>query len=846
MPKRKTGCGFNRNKHVATPKNLTFKAIGSLDNYVSLQTLPTKHDLGQMNNPCFNCGSFMWKEENHIGTLGHSAVFSTCCSEGKILLPTISDPPLILQNLLTNENDEGKEFCHNIRAYNSSLAFASLGVNEDVLPSKGPYTFRIHGSVYHRIGHVFPEVGEQPKFSQIYIYNTENETNNRIRWNSDLNRNILELLQNMLHHNNPFAKCFKHTTELFLNQNRTVNMKLILKADTSKDPRRYNLPTVSELSVIIPGSSEYQPTNRDIVLYKRASYHPNGQKLLHINETNQHYDPLHYVLLFPYGDSGWTIGIQHKNSNKQTSIMNFYAYHMMQRNNFNTILRAGRLFHQYVVDQYAKLEQQRLNYCLFHQNELRSELYQGLADAVQAGDTDGKHTGKKIILPSSFIGSPRHMQQMYQDAMAIVRRFGKPDLFITFTCNPKWPDIERNLLSGQTSTDRLDLVARVFHLKLKELLKDITVKNVFGKVIAFVYTIEFQKRGLPHAHILLILHPTCKPKSSDDYDMYVTAEIPSQTTTPELYKIITQHMIHGPCGPPNPKSPCMEDGKCSKQYPKEFCEKTVQLADGYPKYRRPENGLSVQKNGVLLDNRWIVPYNPYLCSKYSAHINVEIICSSVTAVKYLYKYVYEGHDRVMASIQCDENNEIQRYVDARYVSASEACWRIFHYDLHDRSPAVQRLAVHLPGQHNVVYKEGKAEEALQNFKDTTLTSWFKANIEIQEARNIPYHLFPEHFTWNASTCTWKKRKLGNTIGRLYLANPAEGERFFLRLILHHSPGCKSFQDLLTLEDGTVCNTFKETAMKRGFLQNDEEWIECMSEAAASGSPSQLRLLFATI
>lgn len=92
----------------------------------------------------------------------------------------------------------------------------------------------------------------------------------------------------------------------------------------------------------------------------------------------------------------------------------------------------------------------------------------------------------------------------------------------------------------------------------------------------------------------------------------------------------------------------------------------------------------------------------------------------------------------------------------------------------------------------------------------------------------------------------EKEKLGNTIGRLYLANPAEGERFFLRLILYHSPGCKSFQDLLTLEDGTVCNTFKKKAMKRGFLQNDEEWIECMSEAAASGSPRQLRLLFATI
>lgn len=82
----------------------------------------------------------------------------------------------------------------------------------------------------------------------------------------------------MLHQYNPFAKCFKHATEIFSNQNTTMNMKLILKADTSKDPRRYNLPTVSELSVIIPGSSEYQPTNRDIVFYERASHHPNCKK----------------------------------------------------------------------------------------------------------------------------------------------------------------------------------------------------------------------------------------------------------------------------------------------------------------------------------------------------------------------------------------------------------------------------------------------------------------------------------------------------------------------------------------------------------------------------------------
>lgn len=105
----------------------------------------------------------MWKEENHTGTQWYSAVFSTCCLEGKILLPTISDQPSLLQQLLTDETEEGKELYHNIKAYNSSLFFPSLGVSEDVLPSIGTYIFRIHGSVYHRIGHLFPE-GEQPKF----------------------------------------------------------------------------------------------------------------------------------------------------------------------------------------------------------------------------------------------------------------------------------------------------------------------------------------------------------------------------------------------------------------------------------------------------------------------------------------------------------------------------------------------------------------------------------------------------------------------------------------------------------------------------------------------------------
>ena len=126
-------------------------------------------------------------------------------------------------------------------------------------------------------------------------------------------------------------------------------------------------------------------------------------------------------------------------------------------------------------------------------------------------------------------------------------------------------------------------------------------------------------------------------------------------------------MMHGPCGQLNPKCPCMVDGRCSKKFPKVFLEKTVDSADGYPQYRRPNDGRTVRKGGFNLDNRHVVPYNPFLSRKYQAHLNVEI-CSSVASVKYLYKYVYKGPD--MAEVAVEEPkqpvHEIHRFVNSRY------------------------------------------------------------------------------------------------------------------------------------------------------------------------------------
>ncbi|KAI6661183.1 hypothetical protein LOD99_10162 [Oopsacas minuta] len=126
----------------------------------------------------------------------------------------------------------------------------------------------------------------------------------------------------------------------------------------------------------------------------------------------------------------------------------------MVRSGLNHLHLSGRLFQEYIVDMYAKIEQRRLNYINLHQQQIRVDQYSGLADALARGDANAEEFGQKIILPLSYIGSPMHVFQLNQDAMKIVRRYGKLDLFVMFTCNPLWSEITNSLLIGQKATDR--------------------------------------------------------------------------------------------------------------------------------------------------------------------------------------------------------------------------------------------------------------------------------------------------------------------------------------------------------------------------------------------------------
>ncbi|KAB2600457.1 hypothetical protein D8674_010728 [Pyrus ussuriensis x Pyrus communis] len=403
--------------------------------------------------------------------------------------------------------------------------------------------------------------------------------------------------------------------------------------------------------------------------------------------------------------------------------------------------------------------------------------------------------------------------------MTLVQRFGKPDLFITMTCNPSWEEIKSELLAGQTPQDRPDLLTRVFRAKLEQLKEDIIEKGVLGSVVAYAYVIEFQKRGLPHMHMLVVLDENDKINNPDEYDRIVRAEIPNEDVEPQLYNVVLKHMIHGPCGIHNPLSPCMKNGSCK---------------------RKRGNRLPVSLNrqgNIMVDNSWVIPYNPWLLLRYDCHINVEI-CASIKSVKYLYKYVYKGPDRVTVEFQ-----------DARWVCAPEALWKIFKFIINRIYPSVERMQIHFPNMHQVQFR---ADESITNIlhdestRKTMLTEFFTLNHVDGEARHYLYMEIPSHYRWIQAQRKWSKRKNRNkVIWRIYAVSPAEGEKFYLRILLNHVRGPTSFTNLRTV-NGVLHPTFKQAAEQRGLLERDDSIRQCLLEASTIQMPSALRRLFVTI
>ncbi|XP_026384503.1 uncharacterized protein LOC113280072 [Papaver somniferum] len=686
-------------------------------------------------------------------------------------------------------------------------------------------------------------------YSQLYIYDPAFSLFFRGERNPQLNMNVLQKIQNtMIQFNVFYTKYLQAYAILDQMSPADQNIRVSLQYNKSTDSRRYNLPTTYEIAVIVPENTYKETGVRDIILHLREN---NGLK--QISECHPAYLPLHYILLFPFGELGWSPTMRQWDAVTKTymktklSQMEYYSYRIFERaEEYSTILRAGKLFQEFLVDAWDATEKSKLAWLRFNQPTLRSDLYSCIADMTNV-DLNPGDRGNPVILPSSHIGSGRNMYEIYQDSMAITRFHHHPDIFLTMTANPNWPEIKNALLPNQSVTDRPDLVARVFELKRKALMKEIKGKKVFGTVVAHVYTIEIQKRGLPHMHALIFLKDSEKIRTTDMVDKFVSAEFPNEINDPILFDTVSKCMVHGPCGERDPYAACMEKGKCTKGYPKKYTDTTTLDEGGYPSYRRRRDGIEVTvRNNKKAYNIDVVPYNPHLSRMFNCHINVEI-CAGIRDVKYINKYIYKGGDR--ATMVLGEHDEIQQYIDARYIGPHEAVWSLIEYHLHEEYPAVQRLAIYLQNRQQFVYNTRQSMTSVIRTTQehrTTLMGYFEYYAKNPNAPAYTYQQFPQHFVWCKRVKQWKIRQQGFAIGRMYFVSPNAGELYYLRMLLTTVRGANYFEDLKTVSNGDVDevhNTFQDACIALGILAHDGESEKCLQEAVVMQIGNQLRKLF---
>ncbi|XP_058746206.1 uncharacterized protein LOC131619082 [Vicia villosa] len=247
----------------------------------------------------------------------------------------------------------------------------------------GPPTLRLHGQTCHRIGTLLPETGNPPQYAQLYIYDTDNEVENRIKCfkdNKGIQRHIVNNLKIMLDEHNVHAKAFRMERDV-LKTNFFMDLKPRLISYRPEDGRVYNTPAVSEVATLIVGDID-SADKRDILIHRF-----NGG-LQRIDEFHPAYLAYQYPLIFPYGEDGYRKNIMHKyrpetevtRKNRQ-SIKDWLSYHLQQRRKeAKTLLYSRRLFQKFLVDGYAMMEFERINWLRDNQSKLRVDKYNHLSN----------------------------------------------------------------------------------------------------------------------------------------------------------------------------------------------------------------------------------------------------------------------------------------------------------------------------------------------------------------------------------------------------------------------------------------------------------------------------------
>ncbi|KAF7174438.1 hypothetical protein CNMCM6106_008742 [Aspergillus hiratsukae] len=450
-----------------------------------------------------------------------------------------------------------------------------------------------------------------------------------------------------------------------------------------------------------------------------------------------------------------------------------------------------------------------------------------------------RHVLAQNKIPANFMGSRAWASDQVTDSLAIARKLGKPSIWLTMTTNPQWSEIQSQLLPGQDVTDIPAVVCRAFRARLGALKAFLRKRS--GGLVYEISVVEFQKRGLPHAHIVVKFKQE-PPLSA--LDIFISAELPDADHEPDLYRQVRRFHMHSQNHLARPGSRCNRNGRCIYSYPQPITPHTHLDDLGRVHYRRRK-----------AESCWVTPHIPALLKLLDCHIYVDI-CSTAVIFLYLFKYLFKGPDRTRFSLRNmvdpgDEEdiiNEYKDYVSARYLSASEAVYRIFNFGTVHKSPSVRCLPVHLEGRNLASMRRPTAP----GFSTMSDLLWYFQRPPTEPFQQLTYMEFfscyyfetlPLDDPLDRGQVLITEVETNQGLRQKVTIPLRYKEQFYLRALLQVRPA-SSFQDLRTVH-GHCYETYHEAASALGLFQDASEAEYAISEAIAAYSrPSQLRFLFA--
>nr|CAD2202049.1 unnamed protein product [Meloidogyne enterolobii] len=483
--------------------------------------------------------------------------------------------------------------------------------------------------------------------------------------------------------------------------------------------------------------------------------------------------------------------------------------------------------------------------------------------------------GHIVMFRKYHPGTRPYFQEMFYNAttiMARTRKSGFCSFMFTFTCNPNWPEIKRNLLrDNQKIVDRFDIICRIYEDKLRKLHTLLEKKHILGKILGSAESREFQKRiGGPHLHRV---YCTDIPATPENVENLIWAHIPKEPPANDksvwanflrkVRELLPKHQFHD-CG-----AHCRNSrGKCKKGFPKPFSKFTILHDDKPAEYKRPspEDGgetltLPRGRAKITYNNSHVVAYNPFILVMFRTHHNLEYAYGQSDNLKYALKYPFKGASFSYVRSSIDgriDVDEPAQYAKMIYRSPSEGYSRSMGYKYAFLSHTVIALKIHLPDNQKLYFNSRTAPTILANAEegilpDTHLTAYWKLwrkNINDPVIRNILFEELPETYSFDIKEKVWRKRRMAVVrkitkpiIGRIYTVSPREPEKFALYVLTKHFPGDP---EELKNVNGQICTTFADAARLRGLFEDNGVWERTLREASLSLNPSQMRQLYANI